>query len=366
MEDSAGIQDATLASQSFTQYVPIVEWTSAPSAIKPELDVEPQTAGQRVEEFQYTYYQGNLLKAQTLAQPLMSASDKTLALMARYTHLAASVGLGDPQTAFADLQKICMACKSGFECAEDDPVHFQASVLCGDRLEALLLAKLFDFPELEDGIDFLSRGLKGYYGFLRGLEALRNGDYRYAIGIAQAFLMIIGHQNPIPETLLHILAASGLMLSNETRLALEEYGKAWKLAEQAGMIMPFVEFHFLLPGLHRNYFNGISSGTYRKIESMVPIYQDGWFGLRRMCGFEDRVYMLTPLETHVASLVSLGWRNKEIAAFLHIAENTVKHQLTNVYQKLDLDNRSELRKMFGCWSKSAFHLQQVHSASLNI
>jgi DNA-binding CsgD family transcriptional regulator len=51
---------------------------------------------------------------------------------------------------------------------------------------------------------------------------------------------------------------------------------------------------------------------------------------------------LTPAELEVASLVSEGKRNKEIAAALWMSEKTVEAHLSRIYRKLGIRNRAEL------------------------
>ena len=48
---------------------------------------------------------------------------------------------------------------------------------------------------------------------------------------------------------------------------------------------------------------------------------------------------LSPREKQVLEQVALGKSNKEIAASLAIAENTVKNHLKNILDKLHLENR---------------------------
>ena len=46
-------------------------------------------------------------------------------------------------------------------------------------------------------------------------------------------------------------------------------------------------------------------------------------------------------EIQVLSLVAAGKRNKEIAADLYIAEDTVKMHVRNIFSKLDVTDRTE-------------------------
>jgi two-component system, NarL family, nitrate/nitrite response regulator NarL len=51
---------------------------------------------------------------------------------------------------------------------------------------------------------------------------------------------------------------------------------------------------------------------------------------------------LTPREREMVAAVTAGRSNKEIAAKLAVSEDTVKHHLTNIFDKLGLSNRIEL------------------------
>lgn len=53
-------------------------------------------------------------------------------------------------------------------------------------------------------------------------------------------------------------------------------------------------------------------------------------------------YGLTPNEVRVASLVAQGYRNREIAARMHVAVGTVKNCLTRIFSALDIHSRTEL------------------------
>lgn len=56
----------------------------------------------------------------------------------------------------------------------------------------------------------------------------------------------------------------------------------------------------------------------------------------------EKSAQLTKREKNVVDLIAKGYRNKEIAQQLHIAEPTVKTHLYRIFRKLNMKNRSEL------------------------
>jgi DNA-binding NarL/FixJ family response regulator len=55
-----------------------------------------------------------------------------------------------------------------------------------------------------------------------------------------------------------------------------------------------------------------------------------------------RKYGLTPRELEIVSAVVAGYSNKEMAGYFKIAEDTVKHHLSNTFDKLGVSTRLEL------------------------
>ena len=52
--------------------------------------------------------------------------------------------------------------------------------------------------------------------------------------------------------------------------------------------------------------------------------------------------LLTPREKEVLSLLARGYNNNEIAACLHISKHTVKNHVSNIYHKLEMDDRTQI------------------------
>jgi DNA-binding NarL/FixJ family response regulator len=59
-------------------------------------------------------------------------------------------------------------------------------------------------------------------------------------------------------------------------------------------------------------------------------------------GKRERSYNLTPRELDIISAIVDGYTNKDIAEKYSIAEQTVKHHLGNIFDKLGVSNRLEL------------------------
>ena len=57
---------------------------------------------------------------------------------------------------------------------------------------------------------------------------------------------------------------------------------------------------------------------------------------------QQKKFGLTPRELEIVSAVVAGYSNKEIAEYFKISEDTVKHHLSNIFDKLGVSTRLEL------------------------
>jgi DNA-binding CsgD family transcriptional regulator len=110
--------------------------------------------------------------------------------------------------------------------------------------------------------------------------------------------------------------------------------------------MPFVELSSFLPGIIRHCLGESDETSYMVLRTMIARYRNGWLGLRERIGARVPGSDLSLLEYSVATLAVYGWTNREVSWFLGIAENTVKHYLSNAYRKLEVKNRGELVAKF--------------------
>jgi two-component system, NarL family, nitrate/nitrite response regulator NarL len=88
----------------------------------------------------------------------------------------------------------------------------------------------------------------------------------------------------------------------------------------------------------------VMSGEYwvgRESVSNLVQYLRGLIGSSTVASRQKR-YGLTPRELEIISAVVAGYANKEIAEHFKISEDTVKHHLSNIFDKLGVSTRLEL------------------------
>lgn len=59
---------------------------------------------------------------------------------------------------------------------------------------------------------------------------------------------------------------------------------------------------------------------------------------------------LTTMEFSIAMLACRDWSNREIAEHIGVSLNTVKHYLTDIFNKLHVKKRDELKNFVLKWS----------------
>lgn len=62
----------------------------------------------------------------------------------------------------------------------------------------------------------------------------------------------------------------------------------------------------------------------------------------QVCGFEEHLFLFTPMQRRILDGVMSGQLNKQIAFDLGIAETTVKAHMTTIMRKLNVRNRTQV------------------------
>lgn len=124
----------------------------------------------------------------------------------------------------------------------------------------------------------------------------------------------------------------------------EEMLRSWELAKMDGFLEPFIEHHGLLRGLIEACIRNRDPEAYQRITEGVISFSRGWMALHNPENRRKVTGELSTMEFSIAMLASGGWTNKEIGEHLGISINTVKHYLTDIFCKLNVKKRDELKK----------------------
>ena len=111
-----------------------------------------------------------------------------------------------------------------------------------------------------------------------------------------------------------------------------------------GFLEPFIEHHGLLRGLIEACIRNRDPEAYQRITEGVISFSRGWMALHNPENRRKVTGELSTMEFSIAMLASGGWTNKEIGEHLGISINTVKHYLTDIFCKLNVKKRDELKK----------------------
>ena len=106
-----------------------------------------------------------------------------------------------------------------------------------------------------------------------------------------------------------------------------------------GVVLKGSPTEFLLKAIQTVMAGGYWVGR-EKVANLVQYLRD----VMQSSGEEVRWrrYGLTPRELEIVSAVVAGYSNKEIAAHLKISQDTVKHHLSNIFDKTGVSTRVEL------------------------
>ena len=89
---------------------------------------------------------------------------------------------------------------------------------------------------------------------------------------------------------------------------------------------------------------GVVGGAYWIVDQAAETFDQGLLDFPRQAETEPRpkTFGLTKREMEIVASIVAGYSNKEIARKFLISEDTVKHHVTNVFDKLGVYNRLEL------------------------
>lgn len=152
--------------------------------------------------------------------------------------------------------------------------------------------------------------------------------------------------NVLCEIWLHIQLSAALEQIGRHADALEELRTALSMALPDGIIMPFAESETYITNLLQELGQ---QGVYpEEIERILTLAQSFHSTKQKILWEywgEHENYGLSERELEVARLAAQRKTNLEIAAELHLAEGTVRNQLSRIFDKLNISGSSKNKRL---------------------
>ncbi len=154
------------------------------------------------------------------------------------------------------------------------------------------------------------------------------------------------YHNVLCEIWLHIQLSAALEQIGRHADALEELRTALSMALPDGIIMPFAESEAYITNLLQELGQ---QGVYpEEIERILTLAQSFHSAKQKILWEywgEHENYGLSERELEVARLAAQRKTNLEIAAELHLAEGTVRNQLSRIFDKLNIAGSSKNKRL---------------------
>ncbi|MFI3177411.1 MAG: LuxR C-terminal-related transcriptional regulator [Eubacteriales bacterium] len=180
-----------------------------------------------------------------------------------------------------------------------------------------------------------------YYQYVMWIKILiLQGEYTKAhIFVNQAIGDSKEHQLPYWALQLHLLDAIAYYREENSRYrtALE---RTIELGEPLGLIRTFAYEGAAVVSMFRDYIKTLPR-TRKYLTKIVKAAQQMQTLYPYYLGGDVEEEKLTPTESEVLKYLKRGMKNTEIAKAMFVSENTVKYHLKNIYQKLDVSNRTQ-------------------------
>lgn len=198
-------------------------------------------------------------------------------------------------------------------------------------------------PPLDRYLSYLPVGQRLFAISMLGHATYLNGEYARAQGMVQTAMAMTEKTYPIPMIYLHCVAAMCQINQKDQEGARQSVSDGWEMARKDKFLEPFIEYHGLLQGTLEVYVRKSEPELYKKLVDGVIAFSRGWMKIHNPQMQKMVTDLLTPMEFSIAMLACRDWTNQEIGDYLGLSVNTVKHYITEIFEKLNIDKRSKIK-----------------------
>lgn len=289
------------------------------------------------------YFCGEASDCAVLVKPYLEDKDVSLRLSANMLYTFSNLTLGNPMEAQSSREHIRDCLEIALRTNEPDEIK-AACVFASYISTVLLHIPPEGLPEIKDYIRYLPVGQRLYAVYLSAHNAYLKKEYEVAIGMVESALMMVDEVYPIAMIYLYCIMAVCQMNLKDTEGAQATFMKAFAMARPDKFIEPFIEHHGPLQGLVESCIRKTEPQLYKKISDQIIAFSRGWMKIHNPEAQKNVTSLLTPLEFSIAMLACRDWTNQEIADYLELSVNTVKHYISVILEKLGVDKREKLRE----------------------
>ena len=291
---------------------------------------------------EYYYFSGRHEKAVEYAEMYLNCEDIMLKLSASLIYTFANLSLDRIHSARFGLERLKEYLKEAM-LEETDKKTRACCVFVATAAHTLLHIPVGDLPPLAEYLSEFTKGMQLWGAYVLAHKAYLVKDYQRSLGIVQTCLMTCSKVYPIAMIYLNLVVAMDLMNLKETDKAKVYFMKAWEISRPDNLIEGIGEHHGLLQGLIETCMKKDYPEDYARIINITYKFSAGWRRIHNPDTNEDVADNLTTTEFTIAMLDNRGWTNKEISEYLEITPRTVKQHLTCVFNKLNIENRKQLK-----------------------
>ena len=291
---------------------------------------------------EYYYFSGRHEKAVEYAEMYLNCEDIMLKLSASLIYTFANLSLDRIHSARFGLERLKEYLKEAM-LEETDKKTRACCVFVATAAHTLLHIPVGDLPPLAEYLSEFTKGMQLWGAYVLAHKAYLVKDYQRSLGIVQTCLMTCSKVYPIAMIYLNLVGAMDLMNLKETDKAKVYFMKVWEISMPDNLIEGIGEHHGLLQGLIEACMKKDYPEDYARIIDITYKFSAGWRRIHNPDTNEDVADNLTTTEFTIAMLANRGWTNKEISEYLEITPRTVKQHLTCVFNKLNIENRKQLK-----------------------
>ena len=291
---------------------------------------------------EYYYFSGRHEKAVEYAEMYLNCEDIMLKLSASLIYTFANLSLDRIHSARFGLERLKEYLKEAM-LEETDKKTRACCVFVATAAHTLLHIPVGDLPPLAEYLSEFTKGMQLWGAYVLAHKAYLVKDYQRSLGIVQTCLMTCSKVYPIAMIYLNLVAAMDLMNLKETDKAKVYFMKVWEISRPDNLIEGIGEHHGLLQGLIETCMKKDYPEDYARIINITYKFSAGWRRIHNPDTNENVADNLTTTEFTIAMLANRGWTNKENSEYLEITPRTVKQHLTCVFNKLNIENRKQLK-----------------------